>query len=108
MVVASAENTRHLHYVVLMLGDPQALWLNLQPALVNVSCYLDSWPLSPRWFNVAQLSNTTDIDPTASKHCVKVHFLLFNYINLTAAHSFGLPYEGCINYMGARYNKDDT
>ena len=56
VVVASAENTKRLAHVVLMLSDRHALWLNLQPALLNVSCYLDSWPLPPCWFNVAQAS----------------------------------------------------
>ena len=55
VVVASAENTRVLTHVVFMLGDRHALRLNLQPALVNASCYLDSWPLPPGWFIVAQL-----------------------------------------------------
>ena len=54
VVVASVDNTRRLTHVVLMLADRHALWLNLQPALVNVSCYLDSWPLPPYYFNVAQ------------------------------------------------------
>ena len=60
VVVASAENTRRLTHVVVMLSDRHALWLNLQPALVNVSCYLDSWPLPPCWFNVAQTSILLD------------------------------------------------
>ena len=43
VVVASAENTRRLTHVILMLADRHALWLNLQPALVNVSCYIITW-----------------------------------------------------------------
>ena len=60
VVVASAENTRCLTHVVFMLGHRHTLWLNLQSALVNVSCYLDSWPLPTCLFSVAPPSILPD------------------------------------------------